>query len=91
MLAKSKILVVNDSPDLIDFLTTFLEMNSCEVLGVISKKLLHSTLIYFQPDLFILDANLHSYDVVLKFVKNLRKIKCIITYRLSSCQQIMKG
>lgn len=56
MSTKSNILILDDSPELLDALKIFLENHSYTVCAVTSGDLLASELKRFTPDLFILDV-----------------------------------
>lgn len=61
MNTKIKILILDDSPDLLDALRIFLEYESCEVYTVGSKELLKTELKRRKPDIIILDVYIHGH------------------------------
>lgn len=84
---KPKILIVDDSPELLYVMSFYLEKNSYEVLAVISKELLESSLKYFHPDLIILDVffrNSYTGRELCKNIKDSNEFKKIPILLMSS-------
>ena len=62
MLNKTKILILDDYPDLLYVLSLFLQQKFYEVRTVISSRLFKEELISFKPDLIILDIILKDAE-----------------------------
>ena len=58
----SKILIVDDSSELLEVLQYFLEENGFEVLTVAKKEHIVDSIRAFSPDLILLDIYLHGAD-----------------------------
>ena len=61
MTTKPKILILDDSADLLDALKLFLEYESFTVCTVTSEDLLKTELKRFKPDVIILDVYIHGH------------------------------
>ena len=84
----SKIVIVDDSPDLLDVLGFFLEQRGYEVATASKEKDLISLIALFSPDLIILDIYLQGEDGR-EICKNLRKnvenkYLCILMFSASA-------
>ncbi len=62
MFLKNKILILDDSPDILDLLTIFLEKASYQVCTVRSSVLLYTELKRFKPHLILLDVYIKGID-----------------------------
>ncbi|GAC1379651.1 MAG: hypothetical protein NVSMB45_02020 [Ginsengibacter sp.] len=60
MSVKTKILIVDDSEEILSAVRLFLEMKEFEVCSLVSYSLFKNTLAYFKPDLILLDIMLGS-------------------------------
>jgi len=61
LLKKPKILIVDDSIDLLEVLKIFLEGKSCQVCTVNSKELFTTQLKTFKPEVIILDVYVKNF------------------------------
>lgn len=59
---KKKILVVDDEPDIVEFLTQLLEMNGFDVIGTLDGADVLDLSLSHSPDLIILDMMLPNKD-----------------------------
>ncbi len=62
MYLKNKILILDDSPDILGVLTIFLEKASYQICTVMSPELLYSELKRFKPHLILLDVYLKGLN-----------------------------
>jgi DNA-binding response OmpR family regulator len=88
-----KILIVDDSRDLADFLTVLLQLHNFEVETALSKTVLMDKLDTFKPDLILLDIVLRHIDgrELCKEIKNNSLYKKIPIILLSANPEFLKG
>ncbi len=88
-----KILIVDDSRDLADFLTVLLQLHHFEVETALSKTVLMDKLDTFKPDLILLDIVLRHIDgrELCKEIKNNILYKKIPIILLSANPEFLKG
>lgn len=88
-----KILIVDDSRDLADFLTVLLQLHNFEVETALSKTVLMDKLDTFKPDLILLDIVLRHIDgrELCKEIKNNCLYKKIPIILLSANPEFLKG
>lgn len=61
-MSAKKILIVDDSPDILELLTLILELESYEVRGIVDGLELDASVENFHPDLILLDVMLGHVD-----------------------------
>jgi len=59
---KSKVLIIEDSPDLADFMSHLLSLKNFEVHTTLSREGIMTLLDEFMPDIVLLDVNLKGED-----------------------------
>ena len=59
---KSKVLIIEDSPDLADFMSHLLSLKNFEVHTALSHEGIISRLDEFMPDIVLMDVNLKGED-----------------------------
>jgi DNA-binding response OmpR family regulator len=71
-----KILIVEDTPDLLQSITEFLEMEGYQITGCLSGKSALAVLKEAKPDLIITDLSMPDMDGF-QFIENLREDKTL--------------
>ena len=89
----SKIMIVDDSPDLVDFLTLLLTMRKFEVETATSKAQIEEKLALFVPDVILLDVRLNGEDgrEICRYIKAKTPFKHIPILLLSADPKLLDG
>ncbi len=87
-----KVLIVDDSPDLLDFLSLFLKVKKYDVETATSKAQIEDSLPFFVPDIILLDVRLHGEDgrEICKYIKSKTPYKHIPIILLSASPELLK-
>src|ERR1700733_9373915 len=92
LLAMAKILIVDDSEDVLEIITLILQKEGYEVEGAASKNKVMNRLSTFVPDIILLDVRLHGEDgrELCREIKQKNSFKSTPIILLSASPELLK-